>query len=227
MEQKSQPQLNQEIPNTDWERTPVSVKRLVESQAEGLKQQERELAELKQQKREVEGKIANLTEQKKQNSSNSSKPPSTDPPHVPKRQQKRKSGRKRVGQPGHQGQSRLLYDVEDCVSVTDCYPTQCRCCGEELLGVDPQPYRQQVVEIPPITPQVEEYRLHQLVCPSCTHTTRAKLPECVKPCGYRPRVVAMVGVLSGAYRHSCRMVQSAMQDLFDIRMSVGTVNNLR
>jgi transposase len=33
----------------------------------------------------------------------------------------------------------------------------------------------------------------------------------------------MVGVLSGLYRHSQRMVQSAMQDLFGISMSLGTV----
>jgi len=41
------------------------------------------------------------------------------------------------------------------------------------------------------------------------------------------RVVALVAVLSGLYRHSQRMVQSAIQDLFGISMSLGTVNNLR
>lgn len=40
-------------------------------------------------------------------------------------------------------------------------------------------------------------------------------------------MVAVVGVLSGAYRHSQRMVQSAMQDLFGVSMSLGTVNSLR
>lgn len=37
----------------------------------------------------------------------------------------------------------------------------------------------------------------------------------------------MVALLSGLYRHSQRMVQSAMQDLFKISMSLGTVNSLR
>lgn len=45
--------------------------------------------------------------------------------------------------------------------------------------------------------------------------------------GYGPRVVALVGVLSGVYRHSQRMVQSALQDLFGISIKLGTVNNLR
>jgi len=40
-------------------------------------------------------------------------------------------------------------------------------------------------------------------------------------------VVALVAVLSGLYRHSTRMVQSAMQDIFGITMSLGTVNKLR
>lgn len=227
MEEKLLSELNPELTNTDWERTPTSVKRLVLSQESRLKQQEQELAQLKQQLGEVQKKIAILTEEKNQNSSNSSKPPSTDQPNVPKPHQKRKSGRKRGGQPGHQGQSRLLYALKDCISVTDCYPTQCRCCGEGLSGQDLQPYRHQVGEIPPVTPRVEEYRLHQMRCPSCGSATRAPMPSGVPSSGYGARVVAMVGVLSGVYRHSCRMVHSAMQDLCGVRMSTGTVNNLR
>ncbi len=40
-------------------------------------------------------------------------------------------------------------------------------------------------------------------------------------------MVACVALLSGVYRNSQRMVQSAMQDLFGISMSLGTVNKLR
>ncbi|MEH1984094.1 MULTISPECIES: hypothetical protein [unclassified Nostoc] len=39
--------------------------------------------------------------------------------------------------------------------------------------------------------------------------------------------MVLVAVLSGLYRHSQRMVQSAMQDIFGISMSLGTVNKLR
>ncbi len=45
--------------------------------------------------------------------------------------------------------------------------------------------------------------------------------------GYGVRVVGLVAVLSGLYRHSTRMVQSAMQDIFGITMCLGTVNKLR
>lgn len=37
----------------------------------------------------------------------------------------------------------------------------------------------------------------------------------------------MVALLSGVYRHSQRMVQSALFDLFEISMSLGTVNTIR
>ena len=84
-----------------------------------------------------------------------------------------------------------------------------------------------IVEIPPISPIIVEHRLHQLMCQECGTLTRATLPVDVYPSGYGVRVVGLVTVLSGLYRHSTRMVQSAMQDIFGISMSLGTVNNLR
>src|SRR4029078_9115944 len=89
------------------------------------------------------------------------------------------------------------------------------------------PYRHQVVELPPIEPIVAEYRLHQLECRDCGTLTRAKLPEGVAQSGYGVRVVAIAAILSGLYRMSERMCQSAFQDLFGICMALGTVNSLR
>jgi hypothetical protein len=52
----------------------------------------------------------------------------------------------------------------------------CRRCGTLLQGEDPAPLRHQVIEIPLITPLVIEHRLHRLVCPCCSTSTRATLP---------------------------------------------------
>ena len=93
-------------------------------------------------------------------------------------------------------------------------------CGAALTGVDTNPYRHQIVEIPPINPIVIEHRLHQLTCNGCGTKTRAVLPEDVNPSGYGVIVVALVALLSGAYRHSQKMVQSAMQEVFGISMSL-------
>ena len=168
-----------------------------------------------------------LSEKVNRTSLNSSSPPSKDPPGFGEKSKKKKSGKKRGAQPGHEGKSRDLYPIEKCRESYDHHPTVCSCCGESLNGEDADPYRHQIVEIPPIEPIVIEHRLHQLTCFQCGTQTRATLPEYVNPTGYGVRVVALVGLLSGLYRNSQRMVQSALVDLFGISMSLGTVNKLR
>ena len=80
----------------------------------------------------------------------------------------------------------------------------------QLTGVDSNPYRHQVVEIPPIKLHIEEHRLHQLSCPHCGEKTRAVLPEEVEASGYGERVVAIVSVLSGMYpRISHKLIEEA------------------
>jgi len=106
-------------------------------------------------------------------------------------------------------------------------PEVCGDCGAKLEGEDANPYRHQHVEIPPIQPIIIEHRLHQLECQECGKSTRAKLPEDVDANHYGTRVVALVAVLSGLYRHSQRMVKTAMQEIFNIRLSLGTINKLR
>jgi transposase len=209
-----------EISDSDWEKTPANVKELVEKMGQHIKKSEELLAE-------QEAKHQELLEKINRTSKNSSSPPSLDPLHAEKHQEKKKSGKKRGGQAGHKGHSRKLYELSECESVVDHHPQTCSCCGEILLGEDTNPYRHQIVEIPPISPIIVEHRLHQLMCCECGTLTRATLPVDVYPSGYGVRVVALVTVLSGLYRHSTRMVQSAMQDIFGITMSLGTVNNLR
>jgi hypothetical protein len=204
----------------DWERTPASVRQLVVRLGLKIEQLEQHLKELQDSKEQLSEKV-------NRNSENSHSPPASDAPNFEKKKPKKPTGKKRGGQPGHAGHSRPLYPVEACDSVTDHYPKNCACCGEGLKGFDPNPYRHQVVEIPPIQLHIEEHRLHQLTCPHCGEKTRAALPETVEACGYGARVVAIVSVLSGMYRHSHRMVVSAMSDLFGVKMSLGTVNRLR
>lgn len=225
--EEQHPRYGQEISEEDWERTPTSVKHLVGELLKRVEQLERQLGELQEQNQLLREQNQLLQERVKRSSANSSQPPSQDPPQVGKLSRKAKSGRKRGGQPGHRGHERHLYPLEACQSITDHYPHVCRCCGASLRGEDPSPYRHQVVEIPPLNPQVEEHRLHQLRCQHCGAKSRAALPQTVAASGYGARVVAHVGLLSGMYRHSERMVQSALQDLFGVVMSLGTVNRLR
>jgi transposase len=209
-----------DISDADWERTPASVKGLIERLVERVVQLEAQVAQL-QAKEQLQ------QEQITKNSHNSSQPPSTDPLRAPKRKSKQSRGKKRGAQPGHEGHQRRLYPIEACRSVTDHYPESCKSCGSALSGEDSTPYRHQIVEMPPVMLEIEEHRLHQRMCQRCGTATRAQLPPEVCPSGYGPRVVAITAVLSGMYRHSQRMVQSAMQDVFGVEMSLGSVNNLR
>ena len=204
----------------DWERTPESVRKLVLPLILKIERLEQKLKELEIENGQMREKINRTSE-------NSSCPPGSDPPNHEKSKQKKPSRKKRGGQPGHPGHSRPLYAVEECQSETDHYPETCGHCGERLTGVDPNPARHQVVEIPPPRPRVEEHRLHQLTCPHCGRKTRAVLPDEIEASGYGARVVAIVGVLSGMYRHSHRMVVSTLSDLFGVKISLGMVNRLR
>ncbi|MEA5550938.1 IS66 family transposase [Anabaena cylindrica UHCC 0172] len=219
MEQKRVNHLEQ-ISQEDWGKTPTSVKKLVEEMAQQIEQQEKKLAE-------VLSVQEQLLEKVNRTSVNSSSPPSSDPLGFGKKPQKTKSGKKRGGQPGHKGNSRDLYPIEECKEVKEHHPEECTNCGAALTGVDTNPYRHQRVEIPPINPIVIEHRLHQLTCNGCGTKTRAVLPEDVNPSGYGVRVVALVALLSGVYRHSQRMVKSAMQEVFGISISLASINKLR
>src|SRR3954447_21063186 len=173
-----------------------------------------------------ERRIADLEERLGKNSTNSSKPPSSDPPSVKRRPPAPASGKKRGGQPGHQRQARPLVPPEQLRQVIDCKPPQCRWCRTALAGDDPEPIRHQVAEVPPVTPVVDEYRLHRLVCPRCRTSTCAALPPGVTRGAFGPRLRAILSVLAGGYRLGKRPVRRLAFDLLGLTISIGMICRL-
>src|SRR4029453_13645372 len=96
----------------------------------------------------LEGMRQALQAQLTQTSRNASRPPSSDPPSPPRRHRPRRKGRG-GGQPGHPGQTRTLLPVEDVEAVVSIKPEQCTHCHASLSGDDLQPWRHQVMAIPP------------------------------------------------------------------------------
>ena len=215
------------IAHDDWRQTPPSVRAAFEQQVETIEQARSEIGALRQRIAELEAEKDLLLEQARTTSRNSSKPPSTDPRSAPARGRRAPTGRTRGGQPGHPGASRQLYAAEQCQRVVDHKPAECGACGEALSGDDPEPYRHQIVEIPPVQVQIEEHRLHALECGACGALTRATLPPEVEPSGYGPRFVAIVALLSTLLRSSVRKTQDVMQGLFGVRLATGTIALLR
>ena len=121
---------------------------------------------------------------------------------------------------------RALVPPERVASVTQCKPTACRRCGHALSGEDSEPLRHQVAELPPIEPEVHEYRLHRLSCPHCNTVTRGPLPDGVPRTAFGPRLHAALSVLTGAYRLSKRQVSQLCSDLLGLTISIGMIAKL-
>src|SRR6266702_154239 len=201
------PALSHEV----WERTPPEAQAYIRA--------------LEARVATLEGMMQALQAQLNQTSRNSSRPPSSDPPHR-ERPHRPRSTRRRGGQPGHPGSTRTLIPVEEVDEVVVIKPAQCTHCQAPLSGDDPQPWRHQVIELPPIKPVVTEYQWHQLACPACGETTRAPWPAGVPSRTYGPRVQATVALCTGAYRLSKRTTQQVMNEVCGVPLSVGTISPL-
>jgi len=201
------------VPAEVWEQAPEPVQVVMGAMVEYYEQR---IATLEAEVREVTARL-------NQSSQNSSKPPSSDGPHVKRKPPKPSSGRKAGGQPGHPPHQRTLVPIEKVDTVVSCKPEQCRRCGGQLTGSDPEPLRQQVVELPLVQPQLTEYQLHRLRCAGCGITTCGELPAGVLPTCYGPRLASIIALCTGGYRLSKRKVVSFCREVLGIELSVGEI----
>jgi transposase len=194
------------ISEQDWQQTPPAVRVIVRSTAI------------------LQARVAELEEQLKLSSSTSSNPPSSDQPrHQRPREGKMPSGRKRGGQAGHKGHHRQVRPADEVSEFRVYKPDTCRHCGDGLCGDDPNPYRWQVTEIPPLQPIITEHQVHRLSCASCGQTTGGSLPSAVACSQFGERLSALVNLLIGQYRLSKRQVAGVLRDVFGVSMAASSV----
>ena len=184
------------VTDADLAATPASVIALIQWQARQIQRLTARVAEL-------EAEVAELKARLNTDSTNSSRPPSATHPHAKPTTPKPKSKRRRGGQPGHDKHERALIPAEDCQAVVPCVPTECRRCRRTLHGIDPEPLRHQVWELPDIRPVVTEYQRHRLLC-ACGVSTCGDLPPGVPGGQAGPRLVAFSGLLMACFRQSKR-----------------------
>ncbi len=179
---------------------------------------------------ELEARLAKLEERLGQYSGNSHKPPSSDPPGVAPKPKKEPTGRKRGGQPGHEGTTRDLLAIEEVDKVVVHRPETCEQCHsalpEEPTQSDPQPTRHQVWELRAEPCEVTEHQGHACTCTICGHVTRADIPAEVAGSCFGPKLTATVALLTGGSQISRRQVEEVFEDVLGVPISVGTVSNV-
>lgn len=192
---------------------------LVERQAAIIEQQQRTI---EQQQRTIERQEKTIAELERRLAEREGKPPSdgrggTPPPRPP-------SGRGPGGQPGHKGNKRDLIPPEKVTRAVDCFPTACRGCGAQLpKQADDAPHMHQVVDIPPIAPDVTEFRQHRVTC-GCGVTTCGALPRGTPAGMMGPGLLALVALLTANCHVSRRKVQGLLRDVLGIRISLGALS---
>ena len=168
-------------------------------------------------------RITELQAQLGRTSRNSSKPSSSDDFIKPApKSQRRRTGRKPGGQPGHEGRTRTQTDDPD--HVVQHQPPECQGCGSDLAGAERTGLvRRQVVDLPPIKPTVTEHQMVEKVCP-CGQRTRARSPRGVRaPVQFGANVGATICYLYLGQFLSAQRTAQALSDLLGCAVSTGTV----
>jgi transposase len=178
---------------------------------------EKENAELKKRIEELEQLLG-------MNSKNSSKPPSSDPPGVSIIRSKRRH-KKRGAKKGHQPYLRELLPPEKVTHRIELKPEVCPCGGTNFEECDEQPMRHQIVDIPPIVPDVTEYLQHVCRCKDCGELVYAPLPNELRRKHFGPGVLALVAILTGVLNTSKRKALAMMNEVFSVPMSLGGLSN--
>jgi transposase len=169
---------------------------------------------------------AELRARLKTDSSNSNKPPSSDSPFKRPQPNKREKGKRKAGgQPGHKGVTRAVIPPEKVNHRVELRPSACAC-GTRLEGVpvEGRPQVRQVVELPPIAPEVTEYTLQFVRCPCCRALNAPPVPpEAVTCTG--PRLTALAATLVGQYHLSRDAAAELLQTVLGVPICAATVQD--
>ncbi|MCU1422225.1 MAG: Mobile element protein [Microbacteriaceae bacterium] len=206
------------------------IEAAIERVAKPLREEATALKAENQQLREANAALlrenAELRARLKTDSSNSNKPPSTDSPFKRPQPNKREKGKRKAGgQPGHKGVTRAVIPPEKVNHRIEVRPSACAC-GTRLDGVsvEGRPQVRQVVELPPISPEVTEYTFQFVRCPCCRELNAAPVPpEAVTCTG--PRLSALAATLVGQYHLSRDAAAQLLQTVLGVPICAATVQD--
>jgi transposase len=168
------------------------------------------------------GRVADLEGRLKLSSANSSKPPSADGLAKPAPKSLRPRSGRGPGRP--KGQDGVTLERFADPDVVRHVPAVCAGCGDSLADADEVDMTwRQVVDVPPVKPQVTEHQMITLACRCGHHTTAPAPAEAVAPIVYGPRLAGIgVYLLHGQFLSVSRTA-AALKDLFGAPVAAGTV----
>jgi transposase len=188
--------------------------------AENARQRE-QIAALVERVQELEARLANASK----DSHNSNKPPASDPLGRKRpRSQRRKSGKKRGGQLGHQGETLRLVAAPD--EVVEHRPTVCAGCQAPLDDAASVLLyeRRQVRDLPVVRLVVREHRALHVRCPRCAQVSVGQFPlEASSRAQYGPRLRALGVYLLEQQLIPYARVHELFTDLLGASVSLGTL----
>jgi len=163
----------------------------------------------------------------RKNSRNSSIPPSKDENRRPKNYSLReKSGKKIGGQKGHKGTT-----LDFCATPTQVInhlPAVCNNCGHQLSSELILVQRKQIIDIPPIVPDIIEHRTFSQRC-KCGHCSVASFPKEIRkiktPISYGSGVEAMISYLSVRQFIPIKRIEELLYQVFGLKITAGTICN--
>lgn len=186
--------------------------------------QQKQIVELRNRVIELEEELRKY--KTKKNSSNSSIPPSQDQfGPIRNKSLRNKSGRKVGGQKGHKGHTlEMTGNPDKIINHKPCY---CEECGTDLQESEPEFLgRRQVIDIPPIKPEVTEHRIYRIKC-ICGHETTSGYPENVTvPVSYGQGVESLIGYLHSRQYIPFKRMQEMFCDIFGLQVSEGGIHYL-
>ena len=188
-----------------------------------LGERDAQIAELRTLVTALQAQVAELTARVQSNSKNSSRPPSSDGLGKPAPKSLRmKTGRKPGRPQGQPGKTLELADRPGRVIRHE--PRCCAGCGAGLSGAEETgTERRQVIDVPPVRPEVTEHQMIARRC-GCGTVTRGQAPDGVTaPVQYGPRISGIGAYLWHGQFLSRNRTCQALGELFGVAASPGTV----
>lgn len=200
----------------------------LQTENERLRAEVAEVSSLKAENARLRQRVEELEEKLRTNSQNTSQAPSQDPFGPKKKKKKRRkissADFTKAPKTKPAPAEKALISLEDVDGLYDCPPQSHCACGGELL-LDPKTMqRYQQYELPPIEPEIYEFRFYWGHSQSCGQAHEGQWPQGIPRGKWGLSALAETADLTGDYCLSKRETQRFLGERYGIEVSLRTIS---